>query len=215
MCAATAGVMNMWPGRAVTFVDSTSRERATAHPHRRTHRRRTQDAACAHAHGHAHETRSGRARSRGACSASLATLTGRGALSTDAAALLARTSVGSIDQASQRTTKRNEPPWAFAPPCLPHLERPSVRTFVATWQITTRTAPMMGSALPTCACKGAPPLCRPVLLRLRHAVLRWNAMVPSGAAEVMQCRSPIHPSSERTRAPTRPLARTPPTQAAQ
>ena len=76
MCAATAGVMNMWPGRAVTFVDSTSRGRATAHPHRRTHRRRTQDAACAHAHGHAHETRSGRARSRDACSASLATLTG-------------------------------------------------------------------------------------------------------------------------------------------
>jgi hypothetical protein len=36
---------------------------------------------------------------------------------------------------------------------------------------------------------------RPVLLRLRHAVLRWNAMVPSGAAEVMRCRSPIHPSS--------------------
>ena len=180
MCAATAGVMNMWPGRAVTFVDSASRGRATAHTRtQRAHMHtatRTRHGAAAHARGTLVRPRFP------------LLWDGKLCLPMPQHCSLARRSVASTKQTDTRT----QPLGICA--ALPHLGWPSACTFVATWQITTRTAPMMDSALPTCACKGAPPLdlfcC--VCGMLCYAGTRWcRPALPKSC----KCRSPIHPSS--------------------
>jgi hypothetical protein len=113
---------------------------------------------------------------------------GREALSTNAAALLARTSVGSIDRANGQTNATSRLRICAALSAAPRKAvGPHVRCDLADHD-TYRTDDGFGTAdvrMQGCAST------RPVLLRLRHAVLRWNAMVPSGAATPL-----AHPSIE-------------------
>ena len=170
MCAATAGVMNMWPGRAVTFVDSASRGRATAHPHTRT-----RHGAAAHA--------------RGTLVRPLFPLLwdGKLCLPMPQRCSLGRRSVASTEQTDKRTQTSRLRICAALSAAPRKAVGPHVRCDLADHD-TYRTDDGFGTAdvrMQGCAST------RPVLLRLRHAVLRWNAMVPSGAATPL-----AHPSIE-------------------